>query len=161
MNDESNRLLSLLLARGWRVSTAESCTGGMIASRIVGVPGASAVFLGGAVTYAPELKTALLGVRARTIEECGVVSREVAREMAEGCRARFGTELAISVTGLAGPGGGTEDVPVGRVFIGIAGPGETRVIRETFSGDRETVREEATLAAIRHALAFLEQDVSC
>ena len=148
-------LVALLAERNFTLSTAESCTGGLLASSIVDVPGASAVFVGGAVTYAEAVKTSLLGVPEDVIRERGVVSRDVAALMAEGAKRRFGTDLAVSTTGVAGPGGGTPEAPVGRVFIGVALENETVVFREDLPGDREAVRREATEKAIRHLCACL------
>ena len=152
---DSERLVARLKELGMTVSSAESCTGGLIASMIVDVPGASAVFPGGAVTYAERVKTELLGVPAALIEEKGVVSEEVAAAMAEGACRRFKTDAAVSVTGLAGPTGGSEEVPVGRVFIGIATASKTVVFREDLSGDREAIRRGATERAIRYLCACL------
>ena len=148
-------LVALLAERNLTLSTAESCTGGMIASAIVDVPGASAVFPGGAVTYAETVKTSLLGVPEDVIRERGVVSRDVAALMAEGARRRFDTAVAVSTTGVAGPGGGTPEAPVGRVFIGIATASKTVVFREDLSGDREAIRRGATERAIRYLCACL------
>ena len=147
-NSDATALVALLKQKGLTVSTAESCTGGLIAASIVDVPGASAVFPGGAVTYAAAVKTALLGVPEEMIRERGVVSREVAAAMAEGARRRFKTDLAVSVTGVAGPDGGSPETPVGRVYIGVANGDKTVVFREDFPGDRESVRRAAAKKAI-------------
>lgn len=152
---DTSALVALLAERGLTLSTAESCTGGMIASAIVDVPGASAVFAGGAVTYTEGVKTSLLGVPEDVIRERGVVSRDVAALMAEGARRRFGTDLAVSTTGVAGPGGGTPEAPVGRVYIGVALESKTVVFREDIPGDREAVRRGATKKAIRYLCACL------
>lgn len=154
-NSDAETLVSLLVKQNLTVSTAESCTGGLIAASIVDVPGASAVFPGGAVTYAPSVKTALLGVSEDLIRERGVVSRDVAAAMAEGAQRRFGTDLAVSVTGVAGPDGGTPETPVGCVYIGVAIKNKTLVFREDIPGDRETVRRGAAERAIRHLSACL------
>ena len=140
------------------LSSAESCTGGLIASMIVDVPGASAVFPGGAVTYAERVKISLLGVPAALIEEKGVVSEEVAAAMAEGACRRFGTDAAVSTTGLAGPSGGSKEVPVGRVYIGVSVKGKTRVFREDFPGGRDEVRRAAAETAIARLEAFLNEN---
>ena len=154
-NSDAAALVARLIEQNLTVSTAESCTGGLIAASIVDVPGASAVFPGGAVTYAAAVKTALLGVPEEMIRERGVVSRDVAAAMAEGARRRFGTDLAVSVTGVAGPDGGTPEAPVGRVYIGIAVGEKTVVFREDLPGDRESVRQAAAKKAIRHLYACL------
>ena len=151
-------LVARLKQKGLTVSTAESCTGGLVASSIVDVPGASAVFPGGAVTYAASVKTALLGVPADLIETCGVVSSEVAAAMAKGAQKRFGTDLAVSVTGVAGPDGGTPETPVGCVYIGVAIKERTVTFREDIPGDREEVRRGAAERAIRRCLAELTNE---
>lgn len=157
-NSDATALVALLKQKGLTVSTAESCTGGLIASTIVDVPGASAVFPGGAVTYASSVKTALLGVPEELIRERGVVSSDVAAAMAEGARKRFGTDLAVSVTGVAGPDGGTPETPVGCVYIGVAVKDETVTFREDIPGDREEVRRGAAERAIRRCLTALTNE---
>ena len=157
-NSDATALVALLKQKGLTVSTAESCTGGLIASTIVDVPGASAVFPGGAVTYASSVKTALLGVPEKLIRERGVVSSDVAAAMAEGARKRFGTDLAVSVTGVAGPDGGTPETPVGCVYIGVAVKDETVTFREDIPGDREEVRRGAAERAIRRCLTALTNE---
>ncbi|MFN7172548.1 MAG: competence/damage-inducible protein A [Fimbriimonadaceae bacterium] len=132
----------------WTLATAESCTGGMLGERITRVPGASDVYAGGVVTYSNELKKMLLGVEAETLRKFGAVSEDTAREMAEGCRVRIGSDWALSVTGVAGPEGGTEDKPVGLVFIGCAGPQGTSVKEHRFLGSRDQVRQRSTAAAL-------------
>ena len=156
-NFDAAALVTLLIKQNLTVSTAESCTGGLIASSIVDVPGASAVFPGGAVTYAPSVKTALLGVPKELIEKRGVVSRDVAAAMAEGAKKRFGTDLAVSVTGVAGPDGGTPDAPVGCVYIGIATESKTVTFREDIPGDRDEVRRGAAERAIHHCLELTNE----
>ena len=150
-----NSLISLLREKKMTLCAAESCTGGWFAKRIVDAPGASAVFLGGVVSYTNEIKEKILGVKRATLAEHTAVSLPVAAEMAEGVRERFGADIGISVTGLAGPGGGTEEIPVGRVFVGIATEGKTEVQTFTLGGTREDVRYAATeemLAALINRL---------
>jgi nicotinamide-nucleotide amidase len=137
-------------ARGLTLATAESCTGGLVAARITSVPGSSDVFVGGIVSYANEVKTAELGVPEEVLREHGAVSPETAAAMADGVRGRLHADVGVAVTGIAGPGGGTPEKPVGLVYVHAAGPGGARRAAElNFPGDRETIRSRATVAA-RH-----------
>lgn len=138
----------LLKSKGATLSVAESCTGGMLGERITSVPGSSAWFCGGFVTYTNAMKTALLGVPAELIAAHTEVSEPVAKAMAEGARERTGSHWALSVTGYAGPDGGTEANPVGTVFIGLAGPGGTQAQRFFTIPDRHRVRTIATITAL-------------
>jgi nicotinamide-nucleotide amidase len=135
---------------GQTLATAESCTGGLIGKEMTDMPGASDYFLGGVVAYHNEIKQKMLGVDPRLLVEHGAVSEPVARAMADGVRERFQTDWGIGVTGIAGPTGGSEEKPVGTVFIGIAGPGGTQVHRHVFPGDREFVRARTALAALNY-----------
>ena len=128
--------------RGLSLSLAESCTGGMIASALTGVPGASDIFWGSAVTYINSAKEHILGVSSETLERHGAVSEECAREMAEGSRRIYGADLAMSVTGIAGPGGGSDTKPVGTVWFGFSSKNGTEAFRRLFEGDREAVRRQ-------------------
>lgn len=141
----------LLWNRNLTLSTAESCTGGAIAARIVNVPGASDVFLQGMVTYSNEAKKRTLGVSEDTLRLYGAVSEECAKEMAEGGCSFSGTDVCLSVTGIAGPGGGTLEKPVGTVFMGCCVKGKTTVREYHFTGNRARVREQTAA----HGLAFL------
>jgi nicotinamide-nucleotide amidase len=134
-------VVRLLTEKKKTLALAESCTGGFIANRVTNVPGASVVFLGGVVSYANDVKEKFLGVRAETLRQHGAVSEIVAREMAEGAREKFGVDFAIAVTGIAGPGGGTPEKPVGTVFIALAGAFGTVVERKLNSFDRATFKE--------------------
>jgi nicotinamide-nucleotide amidase len=150
-------LVRLFTERGLTVASAESCTGGMIGQRITAVPGASRVYNGGCITYTNEIKIRLLGVRPETIEAHTEVSAETAAEMAQGARQRLGTDVGISTTGYAGPGGGTPENPVGTVYIGIAtkeGVTAHRLYFPRKSRDyiREAVASRVMLEAIRAVL---------
>lgn len=140
---------ALLAERRLTLATAESCTGGMVAERLTRVPGSSAWFPGGLVAYSNALKTAGLEVAAGLIAAHGAVSEPVVRAMAEGARRRFGADLAVAVSGIAGPGGGSEEKPVGTVHLAVAGPDEGTAYRHIrFPGDRERVRVFAATAAL-------------
>lgn len=152
----STQIVRLLSERKQTLALAESCTGGYLAHRITNVPGASAVFSAGIVTYSNEAKQHFLGVRAETLAANGAVSEPVAREMAEGARRASQTDYAISVTGIAGPGGGTSEKPVGTVFIGLASPKETRVWRRFNPGERLAFKEATSNQALGELLALLE-----
>ena len=151
MNEEMRlagaRAFALLRARGAHVSFAESLTGGLIAATLVENSGASAVLDESYVTYAPESKMRILGVARETVETVGVVSARCAREMAQGVRRISGADWGVSATGLAGPDGGTPDLPVGTVFIGVAGPRGAEALEFHFEGDRAQVRARAVQAA--------------
>ena len=138
-----------LKARGQKLCTVESCTGGMISAAITQYSGSSAVFDYGFVTYANEAKTALVGVDAGLLAQMGAVSLDVAQAMAEGGLERSGADFCLSVTGIAGPTGGSTDKPVGLVFIGLASKASpTQVQKHLFEdGGRQNIREQATLAA--------------
>jgi len=138
----------LLASRGETVATAESCTGGLVGSRITDVSGSSGYFLGGVVAYTRDAKTDLLGVDPKAIDEHGEVSEDVARQMAEGVRKRFGATYGIGTTGIAGPTGGTEEKPVGTVHIVVAGPGETKHRVYQLPPPRERVKNLTAQAAL-------------
>ena len=140
----------LLVERGQTLATAESCTGGMIGQMITDTPGASAYYLGGIVAYANEIKIAQLGVDGEMLGLEGAVSERVAEAMSLGCRGRFASDWALSVTGIAGPEGGTEAKPVGLVYIGLAGAGRCAVHRHTFPGPRRQIRRRTAVAALNH-----------
>jgi nicotinamide-nucleotide amidase len=152
----SEIVLDLCRARGLTLATAESCTGGLVSARLTAVPGSSAVFLGGVVAYANGVKERELGVPARLLEEHGAVSAEAAQAMAQGARERLGADVGVAVTGVAGPGGGTEDKPVGLVFVHAAGPDGEEARRTELPGDREMVRGRATAAALHLVRRLLE-----
>lgn len=138
-----------LRERGWKLATAESCTGGMIASRVTDVPGASAVFTHGFVTYANEAKLGVLGVAEELLAEHGAVSEEVARAMAEGALDAAGADVAVAATGIAGPGGGSEEKPVGTVFLALAvRGGPTQVVKRMHPRGRSVFKRVVSQAAL-------------
>lgn len=142
------RLVAFCKQKGWTVATAESCTGGLVAERITSVAGSSAVFLGGVVSYANAAKRDLLGVPQELLERVGAVSAECAEAMAIGARERLSADAAVSVTGIAGPDGGTPFKPVGLVFLGVATAAGVKSEQCQFSGDREAVRRQASDRAL-------------
>ncbi len=133
----------LLTRQGLTLSVAESCTGGLLSSYITAVPGASNFYRGGACTYCDEIKQRILGVRPETLKQYTAVSRQTAAEMAEGCARVFGTDLAVSITGYAGPEGGEDGTPVGTIYVGLCCRGAVRVEHLHEPSDRETARERA------------------
>ena len=151
-------LVKALCAAKKTMATAESCTGGMIASKIVNVSGASDVFLEGCVTYSNAAKMRTLGVKAETLEKYGAVSRETALEMAEGARRRADADYAVSVTGLAGPGGGTPEKPVGTVWLGLATREGVQARLLQLHGNRERIRTLAALNAMHWVLETVEKE---
>jgi nicotinamide-nucleotide amidase len=151
--DLACRVLAVCDARGWRLTTAESCTGGLIVACLTEIPGSSSVVERGYVTYDNRAKAEMLGVPAALIERVGAVSEEVARVMAEGALERAEVDLAIAVTGIAGPGGATPNKPVGLVHLAVARRGAaTRHAREIFPGDRSAIRLASVVAALNLAL---------
>lgn len=141
-------VVELLKEKGKTVTTAESCTGGLVAGRLLNVPGASSVYMEGYITYSNEAKEKLLGVSHSTLEQCGAVSKETACEMAEGAAKAAGADLAISVTGIAGPDGGTKEKPVGLVYVGCYADGEARAYEFHFTGNRAKNRESTVAKAL-------------
>jgi nicotinamide-nucleotide amidase len=138
----------LLRRAGRTVTTAESCTGGLVAERLTRVAGSSDYFLGGVVSYTNELKVALLGVPAETIAEHGAVSEPVARAMASGVRERYASDHGIGITGVAGPGGGSDEKPVGTVHVAVAGLDGVDHRKVCFPGDRQRVRWQSAQLAL-------------
>jgi nicotinamide-nucleotide amidase len=141
-------VLYYLEMRGATLATAESCTGGMMAQRLTSISGSSRSFLGGAVVYSDELKTEFAGVPPSMLAEYGAVSREVAAALAEGIRKRCEATIGVGITGIAGPNGGTEDKPVGLVYIAVADENDTDIIEKRFGGDRERIRHWSTQQAL-------------
>ena len=141
----------VLRHRGMRVTTAESCTGGLIAGTLINADGISESLQEGYITYSNEAKVKLLGVKEETLKKYGAVSRETAIEMAQGAALAAGADAAIAATGIAGPGGGTEEKPVGLVYIGCSVKGKTVVKRCFFGGNRNEIRHKT----VREALDIL------
>ena len=148
---EAETLVSLLRSKGKTVSTAESCTGGLIGASITDISGASEVFLGGVVSYSNDAKEGILGVSHSVLIEHGAVSEQTARQMVEGSMRLFDSDYAVAVTGIAGPGGATPEKPVGLVYIAVADGPRTVVTRNVFKGDRQEVRE----STVREACSLL------
>jgi nicotinamide-nucleotide amidase len=142
------RVGEMLRERRQTLATAESCTGGLLGQMITSVPGASDYYLGGVISYANRVKEQLLGVEARVIAEHGAVSEEVAGAMAHGARKLMGSDWAISITGVAGPGGSSAEKPVGLVWMALAGPGGVKTSKTLWGGTREIIRVRAALNAI-------------
>ncbi len=148
-------VLDLLRARGLKVAVAESCTGGMLGARLTAIAGSSDVVIGGVIAYANEVKVGHLGVRAETLRDHGAVSEEVAREMAGGVCSRFSADVGVAITGIAGPGGGTPEKPVGTICIAVAAMGAIRSTKVQMIGDRDEIRRrsaQAGLNLVRRAL---------
>lgn len=151
-----SELVRELQARKWVFATAESCTGGLVAARITDVPGASDVFVGGIVSYSNAVKHSQLKVPQEVLDTYGAVSSQCARQMAEGACAQLDADLAVSVTGIAGPGGATPTKPVGLVYIGVAARGAATQAREFhFAGTRAEIRQQSVDAALTLALRTL------
>ena len=150
-------VLELCRTQGLRLATAESCTGGLVAARVTAVPGASDVFVGTIVSYADEAKRDVLGVREDALANEGAVSAEVAAAMAEGARRSLRADVALAVTGIAGPGGGTPEKPVGLVYLHAAGPAGARAERLVLPGGRDDVRARATVAGLHLLRRLLTQ----
>lgn len=150
-------VLGLCRERGYTLATAESCTGGLVATRLTGVPGSSSTYVGGVVAYANEVKEAGLDVPHDVIEHHGAVSAEAAEAMARGARERLRADVAVAVTGIAGPSGGSEEKPVGLVFVHVSGPDGDHAERSELPGDREMVRGRATAMALHAVRRLLER----
>lgn len=152
MDELIETLFKKLEQKGWMIATAESCTGGLIAARITDTPGSSAFFDRGFVTYANDAKTRQLGVPAALIEGHGAVCADVAEAMAKGALEHGNAQLAIATTGIAGPAGGTDEKPVGLVYIAVATWDGAQVHEHRFSGDRAAIRAQAVAHALDYAI---------
>ncbi len=155
------KIVAFLKERQWQVTCAESCTGGMVSSRLVNVAGVSDVFKESYVTYSNPSKYKLLGVTLNSLEDFGAVSRQVAQEMAVGAAREAGAQASVAVTGIAGPDGGTEEKPVGLVYIGCCIDKRTYVTENHFSGNRTEIREQATQAALEMLYRCLKGAKDC
>jgi nicotinamide-nucleotide amidase len=149
-------VLELCRARGWTLATAESCTGGLVAARLTSVPGSSTVVQGGVVAYANEVKERELGVSSESLASHGAVSAEVAAAMARGARERLGVDVAVSVTGIAGPDGGTPEKPVGLVYLHAETPEGSRGREFSFPGDRASIRARSVVGALHLVRRLLQ-----
>ncbi len=145
-----------LKARGWTLAVAESCTGGLVGHRITNVPGSSEYYLGSVTAYAYEAKVRLLGVSWDTLNRCGAVSRESVIEMARGVRQALGSDVGLSVSGIAGPGGGTPDKPVGLTWVGLSTPEGDWAREFRWHGDRLENKAASAEAALKWLLDYLE-----
>lgn len=152
------RVGACLRARGWKLATAESCTGGLLGHRVTQVPGSSDYYLGGVIAYADAAKVALLGVSPELLAREGAVSEPVARQMAQGVRERLGAEIGVGITGIAGPSGGTPEKPVGLVFIAVAGPGGVVCARHRWPYDRAGNKEASAQRALEMVLELVEKE---
>jgi len=155
LNRASTEVVRAFLEKGMTLGTAESLTGGMIAASVASVSGASAVLMGGVVSYDARVKHEVLDVEQSVIDTVGVVSEPCARQMAEGARKVLKVDVAVSATGIAGPTGGTAETPVGTVFIGVSSAKGARVDECHFEGDRQSVREQSAAHALKMALEVL------
>ncbi len=157
VTDWTKKLVQDLRDKNITLGTAESCTGGLLSSYLSLHPGVSEIFLGSIVSYANSVKEKLLNVKAETFKKFGAVSLETAVQMAEGCVKQLEVNLAVSITGIAGPGGGSPQKPVGTVFIAVAGLNrETNVFEHHFSGERKQVQLKACAEATKHLVEFIK-----
>ena len=153
---EVEQLIEVLRSKGLRMSAAESCTGGMIGCMMTSVPGSSDVFLGTAVTYSKDAKERILGVNHQTLMDHGAVSMETASEMAIGSIEVYESDVAVAVTGIAGPGGATPEKPVGLVYIAVADGPRTVVTKNLFQGDRQSIRHQTAIEALKLLIELVE-----
>ncbi len=152
------RVGELLRRRGLRLAVAESCTGGLVGHRITNVPGSSTYYMGSVTAYAYEAKVRLLGVRWETLERYGAVSKETAIEMARGARRALAADVGLSVSGIAGPGGGTPEKPVGTTWIGLSASGLDEAWLYHWPGDRIQVKEHSAEQALRLLMEYLLEE---
>lgn len=153
---EAEQLIGLLKSKRLRMSAAESCTGGMIGCMMTSVPGSSDVFMGTAVTYSNDAKERILSVKHQTLMDYGAVSMETASEMAKGSIDVYKSDVAVAVTGIAGPGGATPEKPVGLVYIAVADGPRTVVTKNLFQGDRQSIRRQTAIEALKLLIELVE-----
>jgi PncC family amidohydrolase len=156
-NSLENFVSDLLRERGWRLAVAESCTGGLIGHRLTNVPGSSTFYMGSVTAYAYEAKVRLLGVQWETLEQFGAVSEPVVIQMARGVRRALAADIGLSVSGIAGPGGGTEDKPVGYTYFGISIPDDEQAWQYTWQGDRLQNKEHSAEMALQLLIDYLRR----
>ena len=152
----TEQLATSLLNKHWQLVTAESCTGGWLAKCCTDLPGSSAWFAGGVVSYSNRLKQSLLGVSGDTLTQFGAVSEPVVKEMAQGCLEKLGGQISVSISGIAGPDGGSDQKPVGLVWFGFASAKQQFCCQQHFAGDRETIRRQAVAFALRKLIKISE-----
>ena len=155
--DKAKEVVELLIQRGLKVTSAESCTGGLFAAHITSVSGSSECFEGSFVTYSNEIKHRMINVREETLEKYGAVSEECILEMAENSRKIMKSDIAIAISGIAGPSGGTDDKPVGLVWICLAAEGYIKAYKNIFSGDRQEVREQSVMFSLNLIENFIKK----
>ena len=155
--DKAKEVVELLIQRGLKVTSAESCTGGLFAAHITSVSGSSECFEGSFVTYSNEIKHRMINVREETLEKYGAVSEECVLEMAENSRKIMKSDIAIAISGIAGPSGGTDDKPVGLVWICLAAEGYIKAYKNIFSGDRQEVREQSVMFSLNLIEIFIKK----
>ena len=156
LTEQATALLAACRAQKWRIGTAESCTGGLLASLLTEIPGSSDVFMAGLVTYSNEAKQQLLGITTETLSRYGAVSEQTATEMAQAANIKLSTDLSAAITGIAGPGGGTPEKPVGLVHIAVCLKGKVFPEACRFEGTRQQIR----MAAVGKALAMMEEQLN-
>ena len=155
--DKAKEVVELLIQRGLKITSAESCTGGLFAAHITSVSGSSECFEGSFVTYSNEIKHRMINVREETLEKYGAVSEECVLEMAENSRKIMKSDIAIAISGIAGPSGGTDDKPVGLVWICLAAEGYIKAYKNIFSGDRQEVREQSIMFSLNLIENFIKK----
>ena len=155
--DKAKEVVELLIQRGLKITSAESCTGGLFASHITSVSGSSECFEGSFVTYSNEIKHRMINVRKETLDKYGAVSEECVLEMAENSRKIMNSDLSIAISGIAGPSGGSDDKPVGLVWICLSAEGYIKAYKNIFSGDRQSVREQSVLFSLNLVENFIKK----